>query len=485
MIRWRPSGSDRVDENIVNVSPYGVPKDVSDDVIVNKAIKGRTCIYPFRPRGVPHKIKFFKQEYEVAFLEYEESPWEEFLEFIVSYFDERLKDGIIISLPTPWKAYQTAKKLRREFTGRMTITNLKLKGNVIYYGEDPKALVRFDLHTWGQKNLIRSLWSLSLGKLHDLTIFLENRPVDNLVVYERDPSVLFKLIAWDPSLRDLANHELIPKLKDEFFVVRTRGRDIPIRDPTKPLDVEIWPLISYEGREVLLRGFRIIGSHIASFLRYYLMETKRFYRDIDIIARDWKNSKIVVRRITDVPTVRDREIREAFVMLPSPKSLEDIRIRDVRIPLRASSIEMDEVLRTIPREYHEFILAFDINDPEKYSQRYSYISPKVKKDWSLAVSISRAIKARMFRKVSEHTIAHALMNVLSFFDVVCAEDPRNPGKIFVEEEVEEDILNEILELSKKIIKGCSCDEVCMGCAYSPMCLHENRYLDRILTMRAL
>ncbi|RLF67552.1 MAG: hypothetical protein DRN26_02045 [Thermoplasmata archaeon] len=486
MITWRPQGAKRPERKTVNVSPYGIPKELPEDAIIGEVIPGKTCIYPYRVRNVPHKVIPFEQDYEVQFIEYDEDPWQEFLDFLVAYFEENLDEDILISLPTPWKAYQVAKRLGREFTGKIAITKLRVQANVVKYGENTRTVIRFGLHTWGQRSLIESLWNLSLGKIQELIILLDNRPMDNILAYTRDPEVLFRIITWDPSPKELLRHDLIPELQEKFFTIRVKGREVPVRDPTKPFDVEITPLMSYSEGVLEIVGYRVLGTHVASFLRYYLMEIKREYKGINIIARDWKNSKIEVKKITDVPVVRDKEFREAVVILPMKKQVDiKTRLSEVRIDPKRKSINLDEMLSRIPREYHKIILSFDLEDPEKYSQRYSYILPYVKRDWNLAVLISRAIKVRILDKVYKHTVAHALMNLLSFFEIMYAEDMENPGKLFVDEDIVDDSLRDLSDLIRTLLSRCSCDEVCMGCAYSPSCLHENRYLDRILTLDVL
>ncbi|MCD6503028.1 MAG: hypothetical protein J7K58_02195 [Euryarchaeota archaeon] len=486
MIKWRPKGEKKPIEGTVNVSPYGLPEEIPDDAIIGEISEKRTCIYPFRPMNIDHRVVFFRQKYEVTFFEYENNPWKEFLEGLVQYFEDNLDREIVISLPTPWKAHQVARAINREFTGRIPATKIKVQGNIVSYGNNPEILVRYNLQSWGQRNLIKALWKLSLGEISALKIFLDNRPVDNLIMYTRDPEVLFKIIAWDKPLEELIKHDMVPKLQGNFFTIKLREKEIPVRDPTKPFDVEIWPLTSYDGKRVKIIGFRIIGTHVASFLRYYLMETRREFREMSIIARDWKNSKIIVRKITDVPVVRDKEFREAIVIFNEGKALDvDISLKEIKLEPKKKSMGVQEFLDEIPKEYHEFVLSFDLENPEKYSQRYSYILPAVKRDWDLAVSISRAIKARIFEKVVKHTIAHVLMSFLSFCNVLCVESKDIVGSIFVEENVKEENIRELYKLVKVILSECSCDEVCTGCAYSPLCLHENRYLDRILAVMSL
>jgi len=422
MIVWRPEGEEKPKENIVNVSPVGPPSK-RDDIIIGKVVPGKTCIYPFIPENVDYEVVFFKQKYEVKFIPYDQDAWKEFIEYLEVFVDESLDQGFKISLDTPWKTHYVLKFLKKKFPARLDVTKIKINHNAISFGDFPKRVLRFGLHTWGQRCFIKALWSLSIGDIEYLEIFLVNRPIDNLILSIEDPMVAFEYIARERGV--IVSHPLIPRLEGNVFKITLNGRERIIRDPTKSFDVEIYPIIVEKNGRAVIKGFRIRGTHIASFLRFYMLETKKVLKSVKIWARDWKNAKIDINRITDVPQTRDKEFREAVVLFEREEPL-DISLNRLKYPDDLSYPKFDDLGIQLDDELLEFIKNFDINNPKKYSSRYSYILPKVRGNWDLAIQVSRALKTKISKKVTLHTINHTITSLLRFYGYIACESLENP-----------------------------------------------------------
>lgn len=483
MIVWTPKGEESPKKNIVNVSPVGPPLK-RDDLIIGNVVPGKTCVYPFIPENADYDIVFFKQRYKVMFIPYEQDAWREFLEYLETFVDESLDQDFKVSLDTPWKADYVLRFLKKKFPARLNVTKVKISQNEVLYGNFPKKVLRYGLHNWGQKSFIMALWNLSLGKLENLEIFLINRPLDNLILHLENPNVAFEYIANERDLK--IHHPLMPRLEDGTFKITLNGQDKIIRDPTKSFDIEVYPIIVKRNDRAAIKGFRILGSHIASFLRFYMLETKRILKSIKIWARDWKNTRIDVNKITDVPQTRDKEFREAVILFETEYTL-DIPLTKLKYPVNLSYPTFDSLDIQLNKDLIDFIKSFDINNPKNYSSRYSHILPKVRGNWDLAVKVSRALKTKISRKVALHTINHTIISLLRFYGYIACEVLENPEELYVDARINHVEKNpeSLFEIAYALLKSCTCDEVCEGCAYNPSCPHENRYLDRIIALKAL